>query len=83
MELFTKSRQFFQTGLQIDVDAWLGFFLSYLSMLVASPSWSQVQVGRKAKEQIFENQTQNLAGFRSSLSKEGPRTPEARMLLDR
>jgi hypothetical protein len=43
MELFTKSRQFFQTGLQIDVDAWLGFFLGYLSMLVARPSWSQGQ----------------------------------------
>ena len=46
MELFTKSRQFFQTGLQIDVDARVGFFLSYRSSLVTGPRDRSLKIKR-------------------------------------
>ena len=46
MELFTKSRQFFQTGLQIDVDARVGFFLSYRSSLVTRPRNRSLKIKR-------------------------------------
>jgi hypothetical protein len=70
MELFTKSRQFFQNGLQIDVDARVGLFLSYRSSLVAKPRIRSLKItsriwqafARRSKRGISNSRSKDASG---------------------
>lgn len=65
MELFTKSRQFFQNGLQIDVDARVGFFLSYRSSLVAKPRIRSLKIKRRIWQAFARRSKRGISNSRS------------------